>query len=410
MRPQRENPYWDAIVGDNWPGIGPDAWSALEVAARAGAAAMDVGGFGQARRDFDARVRASASLQPVQDILRIEQGRLWALREALDLVADTFADIAGLVRWTGHRILDITEDAAARIHAVQNPDPQAPSESDREQQISGIVREARDEVAEVMDRTLNTVGSQIFPELLKISGLLGQSGPDVVVGDPGGRSRWRPGREDGPRGPVHGPPPVVSEPGPGGPGRDPVPPRSFPVFAATGGSSPDGIGVSGSPVAAAPAGEGRDPRHPLRRSSSPALVAPASDVGDAPLRAVLPPIAAPVYERDSPPFSPNSVSPPPDTAGTAESGRIGSPPSGNAPVDSVGGPAHGTVTDSPRTLGARPNSAQTPGAQANSGEALAGIPTGGRDPDTAPGGGGGRPAGRGGAHTPPGGVVGGAPR
>ncbi|MFD9992118.1 hypothetical protein ACFWXT_29860, partial [Bacillus cereus] len=80
------------------------------------------------------------------------------------------------------------------------------------------------------------------------------------------------------------------------------------------------------------------------------------------MRAVLPPIAAPVYERDSPQFSPNSVSPPPDTAGTAESGRIGSPPSGNAPVDSVGGPAHGTVTDSPRTLGARPNSAQTPGA------------------------------------------------
>ncbi|WP_039803921.1 hypothetical protein, partial [Nocardia araoensis] len=60
MEPERDSPYWDAIVGDNWPAISPGDWSALERLARDGAGALDLLDAERRRRDFDERARSSA--------------------------------------------------------------------------------------------------------------------------------------------------------------------------------------------------------------------------------------------------------------------------------------------------------------------------------------------------------------
>ncbi|MFB8005993.1 hypothetical protein [Nocardia sp. NPDC056000] len=200
MRPHTENPYWNAIVGDNWPGIEDDAWRTLESAARRGAAEMDVTGFDQARRTFDEHIRVSAALQPVQDALRVEQRRLWALADAMNLAAELFGDMAELVRRTCARILDIVDSAVAGINAVPREQDETDAErDDRIARVDRIIRNARDEVAAVMARATQQAGPQGFPELSAIADLLGLPGMGEV--GPG----WQP----------HGTPPRgTSRPGP----------------------------------------------------------------------------------------------------------------------------------------------------------------------------------------------------
>ncbi|MGF6887651.1 DNA-binding transcriptional ArsR family regulator [Nocardia sp. GAS34] len=135
--------YWDAIVGDNWPAIGPDRWGTLETTLREAASTVDVDGLESARRDFDERVRASAALQPVKDAMAAHQGDSRELVDAVAAAADLLRDFAALANRTRNRILDIVDDALASIAGITE---KSAGKQARIGQVHDIVTAARERV------------------------------------------------------------------------------------------------------------------------------------------------------------------------------------------------------------------------------------------------------------------------
>lgn|GEM_PF-3135915 len=145
--------YWTAIVGDNWPAIAPGDWGALEAVVRNGAGELDVDGLEQARRDFESRVRASESLQPVKDDMLAQQGNSRELANALIAAAELLREFSELVHRTRNQILDIVDRATEAIARV----PKGPDAEPGGIQAYRIVAAGRDEVADVISSALRRV-------------------------------------------------------------------------------------------------------------------------------------------------------------------------------------------------------------------------------------------------------------
>jgi hypothetical protein len=151
---QPQSIYWTAIVGDDWPAIGPAEWGRLETVVRDGTSGLDLHGLEQARRDFESRVRASHSLQPVKDDVRAQLAAVSVLTEALADAAALLGNFADLTHRIRNQILDIVDQATERIAAVRK----APgAEGDPVSvQIYRIVSAAREEVTDAVSVAAHT--------------------------------------------------------------------------------------------------------------------------------------------------------------------------------------------------------------------------------------------------------------
>ncbi|WP_063025008.1 hypothetical protein [Nocardia niwae] len=180
MEPERDSPYWDAIVGDNWPAISPGDWSALERLARDGAGALDLLDADRRRRDFDESARSSAGLQPVKNDMVRQGMNPQAFADALEAAADTFRDFSDLVYRTRNKILDIVEEATARVNATKRAAAAEDDESDAQairSRIPGMISAAREDVEDVVRAALSSISPQGLPSLGLIADALGQPGP-----------------------------------------------------------------------------------------------------------------------------------------------------------------------------------------------------------------------------------------
>ncbi|MEV0297679.1 hypothetical protein [Nocardia sp. NPDC050710] len=192
MESERDSPHWKAIVGDNWPAIGPADWSALETLARAGAAVLDPDSVERQRREFDERVRASKGLDPVKDSMRSQRGTSQGLADALVASADTFRDFSDLVYRTRNRILDVVDRATRQIRDAPDPDTSGDGTVDEAEataaraRTTNIIAAARAEVADVAAEALRGISPSGLPSLAAIAEALGRPGP------------WGPGSRGGP--------------------------------------------------------------------------------------------------------------------------------------------------------------------------------------------------------------------
>ncbi|MFC9897826.1 hypothetical protein ACFVMC_29405 [Nocardia sp. NPDC127579] len=175
--PVPDSPYWQAIVGDDWPEISPAEWSRLAEDARSGAAALDVDDAEQARAAFDELVRSGVGLQPVKDAMGEQQRDPRAFADALNATADALQDISDLVYRTRNRILDVVDDAALRIRAVADVDDDVDTEQGSESAIPSILATARDEVRDIVTTAQDAVDPSGIPSLAAIAELLGQPAP-----------------------------------------------------------------------------------------------------------------------------------------------------------------------------------------------------------------------------------------
>ncbi|WP_406271774.1 hypothetical protein OH799_31415 [Nocardia sp. NBC_00881] len=216
MEPERNSPYWDEIVGDNWPVISPADWDALERLAREGGSALDLLDVESKRRDFDDRVRSSVGLQPVKDDMVRQGGNPQAFADALEAAADTFRDFSDLVYRTRNQILDIVENATSKIQATSREAAAEEDESDAlaiRDRIPGYIAAAREDVEDVVQNALGSISPLGLPSLARIADALGQPGP-WVPGHPGGPDDYPPHRPatDHPGSPRHGGPPAQHGP------------------------------------------------------------------------------------------------------------------------------------------------------------------------------------------------------
>ncbi|MFE7801058.1 hypothetical protein [Nocardia sp. NPDC057440] len=226
MEPERNSPYWNAIVDDNWPEIPPSDWSALEQTARDGAAALDLFEMDQHRRAFDERVRSSAGLQVVKDDMLSQRAHPQAFADALEAAADTFRDFSDLVYRTRNQILDIVERATRRADAESRT---ADSTEDKEEadaakaRIPGIIAAAKAEVEDVTRTAMNSISPTGLPTLALIADALGMPGPwePGQAGGSGGPGKHRPATDHSGKHDDHGPSaphrPGEARPGPHGP-------------------------------------------------------------------------------------------------------------------------------------------------------------------------------------------------
>lgn len=157
-----DNPYWAAIVGDHWPAIDPATWNDLAEQARVGGAAIDIDAFDQARRGFDQRVRASASLEPVREALSEEGRRIAALTGSFALISRLLGEFGSLTRHTRNGILDIVDEAGARITELEH------DRTRRETTVTGDATEAPAELAAIRAVTaaevaivIDTAGAEV---------------------------------------------------------------------------------------------------------------------------------------------------------------------------------------------------------------------------------------------------------
>ncbi|WP_280458660.1 hypothetical protein [Nocardia carnea] len=285
MHPEQQSPYWDRIVGDDWPEIPPAAWNALETSARDGAAALNTGNAGAAARGFDDSVRSAESLEPVRDAMAAMRHKPQAFADALYAAADTFGDFAELTRRTRNQILDVVAAATDRIqretHGDNNDDGETGDQAEADTDAATterIVTQARADVVDIVDAALAAVGPQGLPSLDDIAEALGQPGP------------WKTGVPPAP--PQRDSPPVNPDgpPGPSGPetGDAPVLPVVTPVLPAPGHNEIPDFPPAGdlSPVSDTPGGT--DP------AETPGRVAEVSPTGpQRPVIAAVPP-AGPV--------------------------------------------------------------------------------------------------------------------
>jgi hypothetical protein len=278
MPPEHESPYWDEIVQDNWPEVPPGDWSALENTARDGAAALDTLGAEQARNDFDSRVRASEGLDPIKQNMLKQRGNPQAFADALDAAADIFRYFSDLVYRTRNQILDIVENATAKIRnayqAAENDE--SDNEAEREakaaalrDRVARIIAEARGEVDDVARTALNSIDPTSLPSLERLYDALRQPGPWTSGGPhlPDGPPGHRPAHQHVP-GPQHeighpGVGPNHQAPGPLGfgpqldaPGMNPSDPQlpgsgptDLPVDSPSQGTSTDSPTAPGMPPA-----------------------------------------------------------------------------------------------------------------------------------------------------------------
>src|SRR5690606_9878584 len=196
--------------------------------ARASADALNTGDAPQARLAFDQAVRASEGLQPIKDEMLAQQGVPQAFSEALLAASEVFRGFGELVYRTRNRILDIVDDATARITAVRRraesdggageSDDAAnkPTPEETEASIAAILGNARADVRDVVAAALASLSPSGVPALARIADILGQPGP------------WTPGRSGAPEPPqrraptspeqdrVPQPPPAAAPPGPRG--------------------------------------------------------------------------------------------------------------------------------------------------------------------------------------------------
>ncbi|MET9489853.1 hypothetical protein [Nocardia sp. NPDC006630] len=172
MEPEYGGQYWAVIVGEHWPRIGPGDWSTLESAVRDGAAALDLTGVEQARRGFDDRVRASVSLQAVKEDMLAQGRRLRELQAVLSAAGDAFHEFAAVVARTRNRILDIVDDAVARIGNAQAGQDNSGGDT-TQAEIFGIVQIAAAEVAAVAANARAMIDFEQVPGLVAIAELLG---------------------------------------------------------------------------------------------------------------------------------------------------------------------------------------------------------------------------------------------
>ncbi|MEV6427511.1 hypothetical protein [Nocardia sp. NPDC051463] len=200
MEPERNSPYWNAIVGNKWPEIPPSDWSALETTAREGAAAIDLLEIDQYRRAFDDRVRSSVGLQAVKDDMLRQRAHPQAFADALNAAADTFGHFSDLVYRTRNQILDIVERATSRAEsasrAAENTEDKEEAEAARAR-IPGIIAAAKAEVEDVARTALGSISPSGLPSLAVIADVLGMPGPweKEPQGGSGGPGRsGRPGR------------------------------------------------------------------------------------------------------------------------------------------------------------------------------------------------------------------------
>lgn len=217
MPPEHTSPYWDRIVGDDWPRIPPAAWHGLATAAREGAEALNLSDVEQARHAFDEAVQRSEGLAQIRRALVALEKYPHAFAAALSAAADTFGTFGEVVRRTRNQILDVVDDATDRIAQATREnddedaeeDPEAEAEADR-QATEAILTEARGEVADIVAAALNSLGPQGLPRLDDIAEALGQPGPwrsggaipdagprrHGVPGGPHERDTpWKPGRD-----------------------------------------------------------------------------------------------------------------------------------------------------------------------------------------------------------------------
>lgn len=294
MHPEQESPYWDRIVGDDWPEIPPAAWNALETSARDGAAALNTGNAGAAARGFDDSVRSAESLEPVRDAMAAMRHKPQAFADALYAAADTFGDFAELTRRTRNQILDAVAAATDRInretHGDNNDDGETDDEAEAETDAATterILAQARADVVDIVDTALAAVGPQGLPSLDDIAEALGQPGP------------WKTGIPSAPTQRDTPPANPGDTPAPPGPdtGHGPVLPADIPVvlppgqspnpdFPLTGDFSPDPHAPAGNDPSEAP-GRVADipptgPRAPVIAGGPPAgpVTAPAVYTGD----------------------------------------------------------------------------------------------------------------------------------
>ncbi|OQS16673.1 hypothetical protein B0T36_03095 [Nocardia donostiensis] len=209
MEPERESPYWQAIVRDDWPEIPPSAWSALETLARDGAAALNLGDIAAARNDFDNKVRVSERLEQVKDEMRTQQAGPQGFADALLAAADTFGAFAELVRRTRNQILDVVYNATNRIRNETSGDNDGDGKTDDDAEeatdratTSTIVNEARAEVVDIVANAMASLSPQGLPSLDDIADALGQPGPwQIGPRAPGPElpaPTWPPAEEPGP--------------------------------------------------------------------------------------------------------------------------------------------------------------------------------------------------------------------
>ena len=230
MESGHDSRFWDEIVGKHWPAIPPSDLHRLQSIARDAAENTDPEEADRARRLFSDRVRVSRGLQPAKDDMAAQVGSLRSMVDALVVASDVFGLLGDLAYRTRHRILDIVERADADIERVRQEQSDADSaeereeaEADRERRISALVREARDDVADVERNALTMLGPHGLPELATLAELLGQPNPWA----PSGGAGSSPGRRS----------PSTGGPGAGGP--------PHPVGAPALPHGPDGRLVSG---------------------------------------------------------------------------------------------------------------------------------------------------------------------
>ncbi|PPJ19684.1 hypothetical protein C5E45_33080 [Nocardia nova] len=231
MGSEHGSPYWDDIVGKHWPAVPPSDWHNLQTVVRDAAEAVDPEEADRARRLFSERVPSSEGLEPAKRDMLGQQDSLRKLVDALVAASDTFGQIGDIVYRTRHRILDIVDRADADIQRVRQQETDKNGNEDEaaeRRRISAIVREARDEVADVERNALKMLGPQGLPELALIAELLGRPNPWTQGNGPGGpghpgrRQDGVPGAGAGPRHPGGGSHPQVP-----GPLRDPMPQFPF---------------------------------------------------------------------------------------------------------------------------------------------------------------------------------------
>ncbi|MFB8281073.1 hypothetical protein [Nocardia colli] len=212
VSPVREQ-YWQAIVGDQWPVLGPSEWHRLEAIARAGAAALDADGVSRVVDEFDHTVRSSVRLRGALAEMRARQNMPRTFASALAAAADTFGDLAELAHRTRNRISDIVDRAVQRIEATPGADDAVRAR----QLISAIVVSARTEVIDVVTEAAEEVNRAGLPGLRRVAELLGDGPLDAPLpADPPGATAYpesSPGSAIGTGGAPSTSPAVPSPPG-----------------------------------------------------------------------------------------------------------------------------------------------------------------------------------------------------
>jgi hypothetical protein len=167
MAPEQTSPYWDRIVGENWPQIPPSAWHGLADNAREGAAALNLVDVAKARRAFEETVQQSVGLAEIRRALVALEENPRTAAAALRAAADTFDTIGDLIRRTRNQILDVVADAAERIEQATRGDNNddgeegdaAEAEADR-QATEAVLADAQGDVRDIVAAALSSLGPQ----------------------------------------------------------------------------------------------------------------------------------------------------------------------------------------------------------------------------------------------------------